>query len=297
MNVYGEIRSNTLKTYLILLLFFALISALVYVFGKALGANTGVLLLMSFLVSMFLTVGSYFYSDKIVLGIHGAREAKRTEYFDLYTVVENLAIASGLPKPKVYVIPDPAPNAFATGRDPKHAVVAVTTGLLSLMDRSELEGVIAHELAHIKNFDIRLSMIVAVLVGLVVLLADWGGRSLVHSSSDRENRGSAIFVIIGIFLMLIAPLFASLLQLAISRKREYLADATAVLLTRYPVGLIRALEKLGADNQRMATANNGTAHLFIENPLGSDKRKVSWWAGLFSTHPPLNERIARLQAM
>ena len=242
--------------------------------------------------------GSYYFSDSIVLKLHGAHEASREEYFDLYTVTENLAIAAGIPKPKIYVIDDPAPNAFATGRNYNHAVVVATYGLLRLLNRRELEGVIAHELSHIKNYDILLMTIVSVLVGFLVYATDFFMRTLWFRSGNDNRRGSAVVIVLAIIAAILTPILAAMLQLAISRKREFLADASAAYLTRYPEGLSSAIEKIAGSPLELSTANNGTAHLFIENPYGVDKKKkTSWWAKLFSTHPPIEERIARLRNM
>ena len=231
----------------------------------------------------------------------GAKLADRKQHFNLFTVTENLAIADGLPMPKLYVIDDPAPNAFATGRDPKHAVVCATTGILERLDRTELEGVIAHELSHIKNSDILLSSVVAVLVGTVALVADWIMRSLWWGGigRDREesdNRNPIMFVLL-IIALILAPLAATLIQLAISRKREFLADASGALLTRYPDGLARALIKISQDPHVLHTATTSTAHLFISNPFKNKQRTASWVTSLFSTHPPTEERVKILQSM
>lgn len=232
--------------------------------------------------------------------IHHAVPADRKIHFDLFTVTENLSLAAGIPKPKVYVIEDSSPNAFATGRDYNHAVVVATTGLLAIMDRRELEGVVAHELSHIKNYDMLLMTVVSVMVGLVVYATDFFTRSLWFGSrDDRESRNSnGVFFILSIVLSLLAPIMATLLQLAISRRREYLADASAAYLTRYPEGLARALEKLANYPQTLRTASNATAHLFIASPLKADLQgKSGWLNNLFSTHPPLKERIDRLRQM
>jgi heat shock protein HtpX len=215
----------------------------------------------------------------------------------LYLAVENLSIASGLPKPKVYVIDDVAPNAFATGRDPKHAVVAATTGLLSIMDKSELEGVISHELSHIKNFDTRLMGIVAILVGSLAILSDVFFRMMWFGGDDRNNRNGVILVL-ALAAAILAPIIAMLLQLSVSRRREFLADADGALLTRYPDALAAALEKIAGDRHQLKHASNATAHLYIENPYKADtKRKTNWMINLFSTHPPVEERIRILRAM
>jgi heat shock protein HtpX len=236
----------------------------------------------------------------MVLAMHHAIPADRKLHFDLFTVTENLSLAAGIPKPRVYVINDNSPNAFATGRDYKHAVVVVTTGLLQIMDRRELEGVIAHELSHIKNYDMLLMTVVSVMVGLVVYATDFFSRSMWFGSrDDRESRNSnGVFLIISIVLALLAPIVATLLQLAVSRRREYLADASGAYLTRYPEGLARALEKLAASPQTLHSASNATAHLFIASPLKADiQGKSGWLNNLFSTHPPLKERITRLRQM
>ena len=250
--------------------------------------------------SLFMNIFSYWFSDKIVLSISGAKPASKEEYYDLYTLTENLAITAGLPMPKLYVINDAVPNAFATGRNKEHAVVAVTTGLLEILEKNELEGVVAHELAHIGNRDILLQTIIVVLVGLVTMLADFFMRAQFHGG-NRDSKGGGILLIVGLVLMILSPIFASLIQLAISRKREFLADATGALLTRYPEGLASALEKISAHSvgQKMKLANHATAHLFISNPFGGDgkKNKVNFFAKLFSTHPPTEERLAALRGL
>lgn len=243
---------------------------------------------------------SYYYADKIALTVTGAKLADDNRYRELHRIVENLAITGGLPKPRVYVIDDPAPNAFATGRDPKNAAVAVTTGLLETLERSELEGVIAHELAHIGNRDILVMTVAVTLVGAIVLVSDlmlrgwlWGGIR----SRQSDSRGSGYIILIALVLAILAPLFAQLISLAVSRKREYLADATGAMLTRYPQGLAAALRKISAYNRPMIKANRATAHLFIDEPFGRDEQKQSWLATVFSTHPPIADRIKRLEGM
>lgn len=258
---------------------------------------------VAFIISGLMSFGSYYFSDKIVLGISGARPADRRRDFNFYTSIENLCIASGLPKPKLYVIEDSAPNAFATGRDPEHAVVCATTGLLDKLDRTELEGVLAHELTHIKNYDIRLMSVVSVLVGTVALLADWFLRMSYFGGRSRDNdRNSgqlgAILLIVGFIFALLSPFIAQIIRLAISRRREYMADAGAVAITRQPSGLISALQKLEHDHDPLEAANKATAHLYIVNPF-KDKAKsaVSMFANLFNTHPPIEERIKLLRQM
>lgn len=296
-SIKSQIEANIWKTYLLMAGFTLFVVLLVYVFAvsSGLGFDWFWIGLGIALVSNFT---SYFFGDKIVLAMSQARPAKKEEFFDFYTVTENLSIASGLPKPRLYVIDDTAMNAFATGRDPQHAVICVTTGILQRLERRELEGVIAHELSHIKNYDIRLMVGVSVLVGTVAFLADmflrnlwWGGRD-----RDNDNRASGIFLLVGIILAIITPLLATLIKLAISRKREYLADASAADMTRNPEGLAKALVKIHSDREVLEAATNATAHLFIANPF-KDKQFSAWFAGLFNTHPPIDERIRRLRSM
>jgi heat shock protein HtpX len=241
------------------------------------------------------SAGAYFAGDRIVLGMSKAREVTRREEPELHNVTEALAIGAGLPMPKLYLIEDTAPNAFATGRDPKHASVAVTRGLLEKLDRTELEGVLAHELSHVGNRDIRVMLLVAVLVGTVALLADWLMRSMWWGGRRRDRReAGGVIAILAFALALITPLFATLIQLAVSRQREYLADASGALLTRYPPGLASALRKMAADREPLEVANKATAALYIINPL---KDAPAFFDGLFDTHPPMAERIRRLEAM
>lgn len=246
--------------------------------------------------SILMNIASYWYSDKVVIKMTGAKPASREEYRDFWNAVENLSITAGLPMPKIYVINDPAPNAFATGRDKKHAVVAVTTGLLQTLDKTELEGVIAHELSHIGNRDMLLSTVIVVLVGFVSILSNIFLRSrLMGGGRDRDNKLGAILMIAGIVLAILAPIFATLIRLSISRKREFLADASGALLTRYPEGLAKALEKIGKYSAPMARASDATAHLFISNPFGA--KSLRGLHRLFLTHPPVEERIKILRGM
>jgi heat shock protein HtpX len=295
MNIYGAISSNKWKTWITMLLFVVFITTIVYVMSKALGMSAigtaGIALVFAGLMS----IGSYYYSDKLVLATSGAKPATKKDFPKYYRTVENLAIGAGLPMPKIYVINDPSPNAFATGRDPKHAVVAATTGLLDIMNDVELEGVIAHELSHIKNYDIRLAGVVAVLVGFVAILSDLFIRATFFRDSE-DNKGSAIFLIIALVLAILSPIAATIIQLAVSRKREYLADASGALLTRYPEGLASALEKLKHDHTPPRSASNATAHLYIENPFDNKKVK-NMFTGLFNSHPPLDDRIKVLRSM
>lgn len=290
MNLYTHQDSNIFKTWLLLGLFFSLIIALGWTIS--IFYNDVSILYLAVFIAIFTNIFSYWFSDKIVLKLHRARPVTREEYFDLWNALENLSIAAGLPMPKLYVMEDQAPNAFATGRDPKHAVVCVTTGLVSILDKNELEGVIAHELSHIGNRDILLSTIVVVMVGFVAMLSDLFLRSQMWSSSrSRNHNGGPILLLIGLVLAILTPLVATLIRLAISRKREFLADASGVLLTRYPEGLASALRKIANASLPMRSANNATAHLFIANPFGA---KVSGFHKLFMTHPPTEDRIKAL---
>ncbi len=301
MTIYSAIGSNKRKTILIMVLFVLFFFMVSYVLGRALGYGmsfAGLMLIISGLMSF----GSYYYSDKLVIASSGAKPADKKSYHDLHAVAEDMAIASGNPVPQVYVVEDPAPNAFATGRDPKHAAVVATTGLLQILSKSELEGVIGHEMSHVKNYDTRLMGVVAILVGSLVILSDvftrmmwWGGFR--GRDNDREDN-NGIFMLVALALAILAPIAATLIQLAISRKREFLADADGALLTRYPEGLASALEKIAANPRVVRHASNATAHLYIENPFKADSgKKTSWLVNLFSTHPPIEERIKILRAM
>jgi heat shock protein HtpX len=291
--MYNQITSNKRRTTILMIIFIAIILALGYVFGQINGGGyTG--LIIAAIISFGMTFFSYYAGDKVALASSGAKEIKKTDNPYLYRVVENLCIASGMPTPKIYIISDMAINAFATGRDPQHASIAVTQGAIQKLENEELEGVIAHELSHIKNYDIRLMTVVIVLVGVIVLMADWIFHlSFFRRNDDRENGNLGAFIAIaGIVLMLLSPIFAELIKLAISRRREYLADASAALLTRYPEGLAKALEKISMENKPMKSASAATAHLYISNPFG--KKKLS---NIFSTHPPIQDRIAELKKM
>lgn len=300
MNIYHQITANKWKTWLIMALFIVFITTIGFVFGKATGyglSYAGFALILAGIMSW----GSYYFSDKIVLATVGAKEIAEKDNPELFHLIQNLCIGAGLPMPKVYVMDSDAPNAFATGRDPKHAAVCVTSGILQRLNKSEMEGVLAHELSHIKDYDIRLMGIVAILVGFVAILANlfmnqlwWGGFS---RDRDREdNNAQYIFILIGIVLAILAPIAATLIQLAISRKREYLADAAGVLLTRYPEGLASALEKIANNKTAMPQVSDATAQLFIENPLKGENLG-RWFSGLFDTHPPIEERIRILRSM
>ena len=307
-NIYEVQQSNKLKSSFITVLFLLFSFLTVYVLSQAFGIYSGYevggfgYVGIALIVSGVSTFISYYYSDKIVLGISGARVANSKEDRLFTSVAENLCIGAGLPKPKLYVIEDSAPNAFATGRDPEHAVICATTGLLEKLNRTELEGVIAHELSHVKNYDIRLMSMVSVMVGLIALLGDWFFRVSFHGrrSSNREDKSGigAIILVLGIVFAILSPIIAQLMQLAISRRREFMADAGSVGITRQPQGLISALQKISLDHEPLEAANKATAHLYIANPF-KDKANgtVDWFAGLFNTHPPITERIATLQKM
>lgn len=299
--IYNQISANKIKTWIIILLFTVLFVVFAYVAGYVLDYGlslVGIALIISGIMSFI----SYYNSDKIVLSMAHAKLADKVTFRTLYTTVENLSIGTGLSMPKVYVIEDPSPNAFATGRDPKHAAVAATTGLLAKLDKQELEGVIAHELSHIANYDIRVMGVVAILVGSIAILADIFIRSLWFSGnrSNKRSGGNGIFLVIGIVFAILAPIAATLIQLAISRKREFLADASGALLTRYPEGLASALSKIASDPNKLKYANKATAHFYIENPDKADVKGTkngNWLTNLFSTHPPVAERIKILRAM
>lgn len=297
-NVYSSITSNKIKSILYLVFFFVLIALLGTFVGRFMGYGlsfVGVMLIVSGAISFV----SYYYSDKIVLSIAGARQIEKKDNPRLYRVVENMSVATGLPMPRVYIIPDHAPNAFATGRDPKHAAVAATTGILDILKDAELEGVMAHEMSHVKNYDTRLMAIVAVLAGSIAIISDMFLRNLFFSSNDRDSRSNGnVMMLLALVAAVLAPIAATLIQLAVSRKREFLADADAALLTRYPEGLASALEKISAYSRPMQHASNATAHLYIENPFGADRGKKTFWlVSLFSTHPPVEERIKILRSL
>lgn len=290
--IYTHQDSNIAKTWLLMAIFFAFVIGLGW-FASYYYHSPG-LLPVFVIFALVMNVGSYWFSDKLVLSMSGAVPADEKAYRDLHNIVENLSITAGLPKPKVFIINDPAPNAFATGRNREHAVVAVTTGLMQVLNKVELEGVIAHELSHVGNRDILLSTVVVVLVGFVTLLADFFMRASLFGGRDREdNKAGSFFMIAGVILMLLSPIIATLMQLAISRRREFLADASGALLTRYPEGLASALQKIASYSRPMQKANNATAHLFISNPFGAGKTK-NFMVHLFSTHPPVEERIKAL---
>lgn len=297
MIAYTEISRNKRQSALLVSAFLAIVILFGYIAGQI--YNQPGLVVVAAIFSLGSAVFSYYFSDSITLAISGAIAVDKKTAPQFFNVVENLTIAAGLPMPKIYIIEDSAPNAFATGRDPKHAVVCATTGLLQKLNKTELEGVIAHELSHIGNFDIRFMTLVVVLVGTVTLLADWLLRISIFGKRDRDNDNGNPLALIGLVLVILSPIIATLIKLAVSRKREFLADASGALLTRYPEGLASALEKISRDREPLEAANNATAHLYIANPLKDKDNNGprSWLAGLFDTHPPIEERIKRLREM
>jgi heat shock protein HtpX len=299
---YQLVDANKARSGLVIAVFIAFITLATYLICYTLGFDLSAVGI-ALIVSGAISIGAFYYSDQMILGLSGAVAANKRDHFDLYTVAENISRSAGIPMPKLFVINDSSMNTFATGRDPEHAVVCITTGLLSKLNRTELEGVVAHEMSHIRNFDTRLMSIVAILVGLVTLLADILLRTRIRGKSDRDDGNlGAILMIAGLVLALLSPLIAQLIQLAISRRREFLADATGASITKYPEGLASALEKLSKDKEPLEAANKATAHLFIVNPLKNlpAGRKatggIGWFAGLFNTHPPIAERIKALRS-
>jgi heat shock protein HtpX len=286
--MYSEIAANKRKTLLIMVLFVAFVTLIVWLFSEWFGGSHAVFyggLIGATVYALF----TYYAGSRMALAVNRAKEIQKKDNPRLWRMVENLAITEGLPMPKVYIMDDPSPNAFATGRDPRHAAVCVTSGLLNIMDDSELQGVLAHELSHIKNYDIRVSMIAFALTAVISLLAD----IILHWFWFRDDENNnPLFLVLGIVAAILAPIIATLIQLAISRQREYLADASGALATRYPEGLANALEKIGQTGSTLKQQNTATAHLFFANPL-----KKGALAGLFSTHPPIEDRVARLRTM
>lgn len=297
--MYEDIKKNKIKTGIIVSIFLVVISLIIYYICMAFDLGI-VSIAIAMIFAILSTFGSYYYSDKIVLAVNHARPATPEENKQLVNILDGLMVSSGLKyKPRLYIVEDNQPNAFATGRNPENAVICVTTGLLQKLDYYELEGVVAHELSHIKNYDIRLSAIVSVMVGFIVMLSDWVSRALFWGhgrDNDNDNKGNGILMIIGLLCTILAPIFGQLMKLALSRRREYLADSTAVEFTRNPDGLISALQKLDSDTNELKTANNSTAHMYIINPFKAnvtekEKRRTS----LFSTHPSIFDRIEALK--
>ncbi len=292
--MYSQITANKRKTWFLIVIFTIVIVGLGWVFGEY--TDTGNIgLIAAVVLATGMNLIGYFHGDKVALATAGAKPIQKVDNPRLYRMVENLAITAGLQTPKVYLINDPAGNAFATGRDPQHASIAVTTGLMNMLDDQELQGVLSHELSHIKNYDIRVMTIVIVLVGVILLLSDMLMRSMFWGGRDSNNKGAGILLLIGLVLAILSPLFAELIKLAVSRSREYLADADGALLTRYPEGLARALEKIAGQDQPLKRANHATAHLFLANPF--DPHVTKKFEHLFSTHPPIEERIKKLRQL
>ena len=294
MTLYNQADKNTRLTWVYITGFLIFVIGVGYIFAGAM--NNSAILYGCVIFSILMSFSSYWWSDKIVLAMSKAKEINHDNNRELFHIVENLCIAAGLPMPKIYIIEDSAPNAFATGRDPKHGVICLTTGILQKLEKTELEGVIAHELSHIGNRDILLSTVIVILVGFITLLADWFRHWAFWGGKSRDSEGGGqfrvILIIIAIVLSILAPIAAMLMQLAISRKREFLADADGALLTRYPEGLARALEKISTDQKPLEVANRATAHLYITNPFKG--KKVS---KLFLTHPPIEDRVRALRGM
>src|SRR3989339_1082045 len=290
--MYSQIASNKRKSLLLMLIFIIVIAGLAWVWSQYSNSGSS-MVVFAIIIASLMSLVSFYAGDKLALSSAGAKEIKREDNPPVWRMVENLSITAGLPMPKVYLINDQNMNAFATGRDPEHASVALTTGIIQGLENEELEGVIAHELSHVKNYDIRVMMVVIVCIGIITLLSDW----LLHSflwrgNRDSENKANAVIMIIGLILAILSPLFAQLIQLAVSRKREFLADASGALLTRYPEGLATALEKIGQQTIPLRHANKATNHLYIASPLRGENIKK-----LFSTHPPIAERIKALRSM
>jgi heat shock protein HtpX len=293
--MYSQIASNKRRSIGLLVGFILIVSGLGWLFSKALGSN-GIFVAMLVFAIVYGLI-SYFASGRITLALAGAQPISKADAPELYRVVENLSIAAGLPLPKVYIVNDPSPNAFATGRDPKHAIVAVHSGILPLLEKDELEGVLAHELSHVGNYDIRFMGIVVVLVSVIAVISDMFLRTNWFMGNDEEREGNQLFVIMGIIGAILAPIAAALVQLAISRRREYLADASGALLTRYPEGLARALEKISAGPAPDRHVSSAVASLYISSPFAGREGMLGSVARLFDTHPPISDRVAKLRQM
>jgi len=297
--LYNQADSNVRKTWLLITVFLIFFIALGWLFSYIL--DNPAILIIAVVFSVGMSFSSYWFSDKLVLKMTKAKPIEKRDNPELYRLVENLCIASGLPLPKIYILPEAQPNAFATGRNPEHAVVAVTQGLLQKLERAELEGVIAHELSHIKNKDILLQTVVVMLAGTIAIASHWFLRfsffgGLGGSKKSKQGGGGALIIVLGLVAAVLAPIAASLIKMSISRKREFLADASGALLTRYPDGLARALEKISQDPNPIKVANNSTAHLFISSPFRG-KQTTSWFTKLFLTHPPIDQRVSALRGM
>ncbi|OGN15104.1 MAG: zinc metalloprotease HtpX [Candidatus Yanofskybacteria bacterium RIFCSPHIGHO2_02_FULL_43_22] len=296
-NLYSHKDSNIRKTWLLMTVFLVLIILIGWLFGYV--YNSSGILYFAVFLAIFMNFFAYWYSDKVALVMSGAKPASRETHLELFRIIENLSITAGLPMPRVYVMHSPQINAFATGRDPKHAAVAVTEGALVKLNKNELEGVMAHELSHVGNRDILISSVVVVLAGLIAILSDWFLRMSLWGNLNRDSnnrQGGAIILLLGLAVAILAPLIATVIRLAVSRKREFLADASGALLTRYPEGLAGALEKIAHDETPMRYSHGGTAHLFISSPF-KGKSGHNWFVKLFQTHPPIEERIKILKGM
>jgi heat shock protein HtpX len=296
ISMFNEIRKNKIKSFFLIIIFILIIGLLGTLIGQIYG-NPYIGVTIAIIASLLYTIISFFSGDSMILSMSNAKPVSKQEYPHLYHTIEGIAIAAGIKTPKAYVIQDDSPNAFATGRDPEHASVAVTTGLLNKLNRQELEGVVAHEISHIKNYDIRIMMIATVMIGIITLLSDFLLRTFLWGSlsEDREkNQATFIFIALGLVMAILTPLVGQIIKLAISRKREYAADATGASLTRYPDGLANALEKIKNSNTSMKNENKATAHLYISNPLKNKKRFLS---NLFATHPDIDDRIKKLRSM
>ncbi len=294
MTIYTQQAKNVRKTWMIMIVFLSTVIGVGYIASQYFGSP--LILYIAVGISLLMNVGSFWFSDKLAIKASGARPVTRADNPDLWNIVENLSITAGLPMPKLYVIDDAAPNAFATGRDQNHSAVAVTTGLIDVLDKPELEGVIAHELAHIGNRDILVMSVAVVLVGFIAIIADIIGRMAMFGGGNNDNR-HPFAIVIGILIMFLGPIAAQLMQMAVSRKREFLADASGALLTRYPEGLASALEKIGGYSHPMKKASNATAHMFISNPFGAKSKGGKFMRKVFSTHPPMEERVSILREM
>ncbi len=294
--IYTQQSKNIRKTWMIMIVFISIVIGIGYITSKYF--NSPIILYAAIAFSLIMNIGSYWFSDKLAIKASGAKPVTRADNPDLWNMVENLSITAGLPMPKLYIIEDPAPNAFATGRNKEHSAVAVTTGLIDMLDKSELEGVIAHELSHIGNRDILVMSVATVLVGFIAILADMLGRMAMFGGlSNNNDNKHPLAIFVGIFIMIIGPIAAQLMQMAVSRKREFLADASGALLTRYPEGLASALEKIGGYTQPMRRANSATAHMFISNPFGAQTKAGKFMRNVFSSHPPIQDRVQALEKM
>ncbi len=291
-SIYTHISRNKFQTVVIMLLFVVIVSFIGWFFGEFFAGDGVAFIGFALIFSGVTSFVSYYNSDKIVLSLVGAKEVSKSDSPELHNLVENMSIASGIPKPRIFVTNDMAMNAFATGRDPKHAVICFTQGILSGLEKRELEGVVAHEMSHIGNYDIRLMSIVSILVGTIALLSDWFTRGMFWGGDRERGSKNGVLMLVGILLLVLSPVIATLIKLAVSRNREFLADSTAAMITRYPDGLAEALRKIAADPRILLSASTATAHMFISNPFKG--KNIS---SMFNTHPPVEERIRRLENM